>query len=77
MPGERIPFLVEKITPVSVVEDGRNFFRVEGRLEREPKLLRPGMQGVGKIEVERRSLFWIWTHKLTSSLKLWLWSWLP
>ncbi len=75
--GERIPFVVEKITPVSVVEDGRNHFRVEARLEREPKLLRPGMQGVGKIEVEPRSLFWIWTHKLTSSLKLWFWSWLP
>lgn len=77
VPGERILFTVEKITPVSLVEDGRNFFRVEARLEREPKLLRPGMQGVGKIEVEPRSLFWIWTHKLTSSLKLWFWSWLP
>ncbi len=77
VPGERIPFTVEKITPVSVAEDGRNSFRVEARLEREPKLLRPGMQGVGKIEVESRSLFWIWTHKLTSWLKLWIWSWWP
>jgi len=77
VPGERIPFVVEKITPVSIVEDGRNSFRVEARIESEPKLLRPGMQGVGKIEVEPRSLFWIWTHKLTSSLKLWLWSWTP
>ncbi len=77
VPGERIAFMVEKITPVSVAEDGRNHFRVEARLDGEPKLLRPGMQGVGKIEVERRSLFWIWTHKLTSWLRLWIWSWWP
>ena len=29
-----------------------------------PRDLRPGMEGVGKIEIGRRSLAWIWLHPL-------------
>ena len=39
--------------------------------------LRPGMQGVGKIGIDERPYWWIWTHELTSWLRLWAWSWLP
>ena len=34
-------------------------------------------EGVGKIEVEERKLIWIWTHKLTHWLRMWVWSWWP
>ncbi|MFK8067887.1 MAG: HlyD family efflux transporter periplasmic adaptor subunit [Gammaproteobacteria bacterium] len=83
MPQEQIPFLIEKITPVSSVNDGRNFFLVEASLEmpttqQSVKLLnrfRPGMQGVAKVNIDERKLIWIWTHKLTDWIKLWWWSW--
>jgi len=39
--------------------------------------LRPGMEGVGKIQVERRKLGWIWTHKIVHWLRMWVWSWWP
>ena len=39
--------------------------------------LRPGMQGIAKIDVEQRNLFWIWTHKLVYWVRLWWWSWWP
>ena len=39
--------------------------------------LRPGMEGAGKINVERRRLIWIWTHDLMDRLRLWLWRWMP
>jgi multidrug resistance efflux pump len=77
LPGETMPFTVEKITPVSTAEEGRNFFRVEATLEAPSVHLRPGMQGVGKIEIEQRKLIWIWTYKLVNSLRLWAWSWWP
>lgn len=77
MPNEPLELVVEKITPVSVVDQGRNYFRVEARAEGAIEKLRPGMEGIGKIEVEERKLIWIWTHKLTHWLRMWVWSWWP
>ena len=68
---------VERITPISTARDGRNYFRVEAVLEEPGDDLRPGMEGVAKIEVGRRRLMWIWTHELFDWLRLRLWSLLP
>lgn len=64
-----------KITPVATAENGVNYFQVEAELVTTPAFLRPGMQGVGKIEVGQRQVFWIWTHKMTEWIRLKLWSW--
>jgi RND family efflux transporter MFP subunit len=77
MPNDEIRLLVDKITPVSVVDQGRNYFRVEAVVQGEIDRLRPGMEGVGKIEIGSRNLFWIWTHKLTHWVRMWIWSWWP
>ncbi|HLN88418.1 MAG TPA: HlyD family efflux transporter periplasmic adaptor subunit [Candidatus Limnocylindrales bacterium] len=76
-PTEQLPFTVKKITPVSTAAEGRNFFRVEAQLEGKTRPLQPGMEGVGKIEIDRRRLIWIWTHEVTDWLRLKLWYWLP
>lgn len=75
--GDPMDFSVNAVTPVATAEDGQNFFRVEARLVGELPRLRPGMEGVGKIETERRSIGWILTHKFTDWLRLYLWNWLP
>jgi RND family efflux transporter MFP subunit len=77
MPGESVAFTVTSITPVNLAQDGRNFFRVEARIEGEGVRLRPGMAGVGKIHVDERKLVWIWTRTLTDWVRVSLWSWLP
>ncbi|MBI1943356.1 MAG: efflux RND transporter periplasmic adaptor subunit [Betaproteobacteria bacterium] len=77
MPNEEIALVVEKITPVSVVDEGRNYFRVEAVAKGASEKLRPGMEGVGKIQVEERKLIWIWTHKLVHWVRMWIWSWWP
>jgi hypothetical protein len=76
-PGAALPFTVERITPVSVAEDGRNYFRVEARLEEPADWLRPGMEGVAKIDAGPRTRLWIWTHGFVDWLRLTLWSWWP
>ena len=43
-----LPFVVENVTPVSEAREGRNYFRVEARLEQTPAQLRPGMEGGAK-----------------------------
>jgi RND family efflux transporter MFP subunit len=78
MPGDVLPVKVEKITPVSTAEEGRNYFVVEAHfLDKDQPTLRPGMQGVGKIDIERRKLIWIWTHKIGQWWRMFLWSWWP
>ncbi len=76
-PDERLDITVNKITPVSTAEEGSNFFKIEASLANPPAHLRPGMQGVGKIEVGERRLIWIWTHRIVDWLRLWVWAWWP
>jgi RND family efflux transporter MFP subunit len=76
-PGREFPLRVERVTPVAANEDGRNFFRVEASLEAPTSLLRPGLEGVAKIAVGRRSLIWILGHRAFDWARLALWSWLP
>jgi len=75
--NEKYPFMVKKITPITTAEEGKNYFRVEALLERMSPRLRPGMEGVGKIEIDRRLLFTIWTKNLVDWIRLRLWAWLP
>jgi len=75
--NEAMPFTVEQITPVATAADGHNYFRVEARLLHPPERLRPGMEGVGKVDAGERRLIWIWTHRLVDWLQLWAWNWLP
>jgi RND family efflux transporter MFP subunit len=76
-PSEIIGVTVEKITPVSTAKEGRNFFRIEAQFDQPHDRLRPGMEGAGKIEIDRRSLIWIWTHQIVDWIRLAAWSWLP
>jgi RND family efflux transporter MFP subunit len=75
IPGEVFPLTVTRVTPVAASKDGRSYFRVEALLGSVSDRLRPGMEGVAKIEAGRRKLLWIWTHKLVDWLRLTLWSW--
>jgi len=77
IPGKYLDFVVGKITPISSQKDGKNFFRVEAKLRQVDDSLRPGMEGVGKISVDRRKLIAIWTRSLTDWLRLKVWNWWP
>ncbi len=74
-PGITHPLHITRITPLASAEEGRNFFRVEGQLDRPDPALRPGMQGVGKVEAGKRSLLWIGGHRIWNWLRLKLWAW--
>lgn len=74
---KRLPFEVTKITPVTETKEGGNFFRVEASLGGSPEFLRPGMEGVGKIEVGEHKLIWILTHEMINWMRLQIWTWWP
>jgi hypothetical protein len=75
--GETIGFVVKQVTPISTSQEGHNFFRVEATIDSAPARLRPGMEGIGKVNVGERKLVWVWTHGFTEWLRLALWRWLP
>lgn len=49
--GESFPLVVDKVTPVTTVKEGRSVFQVEAGLEQSPERLRPGMEGYAKLLV--------------------------
>ena len=77
VPQDKLAFTVSKVTPVALAREGRNFFVVEGSLLEVSPRLRPGMEGFGKISIERRRLIWIWTRDLADWVRLKTWTWLP
>ena len=77
-PDDPLPITVGRITPVSSAEEGINFFNVKADLADDlGRDLRPGMEGVAKIEVAERRLIWIWTRKIVLWFQLFIWSWTP
>lgn len=70
-------FNIARIMPVATAKDGKNFYRVEAKLKHESRLLLPGMEGVGKIDVGKRKLGWVLLHSMFDWLRLTLWNWSP
>ena len=77
IPDKSIDITIDRLTPVSLTEGGRNYFRVEAVMDSHSDLMRPGMEGVAKIEIGREKLLWIWTRRLVDWLRLFIWNRLP
>jgi len=75
LPGEPLQLTVRRIIPITVAEDGRTFFRVEADLEAPREGLRPGMEGVAKLDAGERQRIQVWSRPLVDALRLWLWRW--
>ncbi len=73
LPHQQHPFRIERVTPMASAEEGRNFFRVEAGLADDTLGLRPGMEGLAKIEIGRRSLYWVASHRAADWFRLATW----
>jgi multidrug resistance efflux pump len=72
-PSKTFPFTIDRIVPLAQSKDGKNTFEVRGRLAGPAPLLRPGMEGIAKLDTGRKSLLWIGTRRIRDQLRLWLW----
>ncbi len=64
-PNERIPIRIERITPMAEVRDGANVFEAEARLSNaDARHLRPGLQGIAKIQAGAKPWLWVTTRQL-------------
>lgn len=76
-PSTGLPLTVTRITPLAQVNQGGNAFRVEAMLDPPLPDLRPGMQGVAKLDAGRELAVWIWSRRLLDWVRFTLWTWGP
>ena len=73
LPDRSFAFSVSAITPVSTAEHAANRFRIEATLTAAAEGLRPGMEGVAKIDIEQKPIGWIWTRSFFDWLRVVTW----
>jgi multidrug resistance efflux pump len=73
-PDLKFPFTVERIDPVALPKEEGNVFLVRGVLmDTPPSWWRPGMSGITKINVGKRNVMWILTHRTVDFFRMLLW----
>ena len=73
-PQWSFPLRIERVVPAAEVREQGNIFVLRGEFSATPQSWwRPGMSGVCKVDVGRRNLFWIFTHRTVDFLRLKLW----
>lgn len=72
-PGKRYPISVEKIVPLARPDEGRNAFEVRVMLDEPAAWMRPGMEGLVKLDTGDRSIAWILSRRIRDTLQLWMW----
>jgi hypothetical protein len=72
----KLKFLVKvaRIEPAAVPKQRENVFVARAELATKAEVWwRPGMSGICKIEVGKRTLLWIISHRTLDYLRMWLW----
>ena len=73
-PKLKYPVTIQTVEPAAVPKKEGNVFLVRLKLDRgADSWWRPGMTGLCKLDVGKRSLFWILTHRTVDFLRMKLW----
>lgn len=72
-PAEAFELVIETIVPLAEASEGKNLFEVRARLTKAAPWMRPGMEGVAKLDAGERSLLSIASRRVVDAVRLWLW----
>ena len=82
-PGIHMRFKVDRISPIAEVVSQQNVFRVRVRFDTESteseelKLflqgMKPGSEGMARIEIGRAHYAWMWTRDLINWVRMKMW----
>jgi multidrug efflux pump subunit AcrA (membrane-fusion protein) len=75
--GAIFPFKIKAVTPVATAAEGRNYFRVEGAVENLEAQIRPGMEGIGKVDIGPQPMWWVWGRPLIDWVRFTVWKYWP
>ena len=74
MPENKYPISVDVIEPVAIAAEEGNIFKIRCTFpENAETWWRPGMSGVAKVNVGKRNILWIISHRTIDFLRLLLW----
>ena len=73
-PGETQQLIVERVHPVAETIGTRTVFRVDARIQGPRKsTLRPGMEGIARLENGSASLGWLWIRDAVNVIRNYFW----
>ena len=73
-PEERFNVSLDQYEPVAVIKETGTYFRVRVNVTEQPKSWwRPGMSGVCKMDIGKRSVAWVYLHRTWEFIRLKLW----
>jgi HlyD family secretion protein/GAF domain-containing protein len=73
-PELKFPIKVQLIEPVTITKEEGNVFQVRCEFsENIENWWRPGMSGIAKINIGKRNILWIFTHRTVNFFRLLLW----
>ncbi len=72
-PQLKFPLQVERIDPVALTDEGGNIFLARCQFSEGAAWWRPGMSGIVKIDVGKRNVLWILTHRTIDFFRMLLW----
>ncbi len=77
LPSDKYKFKIDRIVPLGEAKEGDNVFRVYASADGVtiPDSWKPGLAGQAKVDIDQRTIAWVWTHKLVEYLRLKFWSW--
>ena len=75
LPWDSWAIKITRITPMASAVEGRNVFEVEAAIDAPADKLKPGLQGIAKIDAGHRPLLWNWTHRGFEWIAIKLWGW--
>jgi hypothetical protein len=73
-PEDAFPMSVERTDPVATTREEQNVFLARAAVGPDvPDWWRPGMSGIAKIDIGRRNVLWILTHRTVDFLRMYFW----
>lgn len=73
-PDQKFRFTITAIEPSAVPKQEGSVFVARAQLKEAPgEWWRPGMNGVAKIDVGNRTIFWVLSHRLVDFIRMKLW----
>jgi multidrug efflux pump subunit AcrA (membrane-fusion protein) len=72
-PMDKVKFTVDRIVPLGQPKEGNNVFTVYATPVQVAPSWRPGMAGEARVDVGKRTIAWIWSHRLMEFVRLKLW----
>jgi multidrug resistance efflux pump/GAF domain-containing protein len=72
-PEKKFHFTVTRVVPMAGPVEGKNVFEVRAELDEPAAWLRPGMEGLARVNIDSRPIGWILTHEIVDTIRLWVW----